>query len=144
MIKRPFLWGIVVFIGGILSAWYKIPLLYIALTAIGGWLITYLMMFCIKRYINHKDCFLWALPLLLLLGYFAMSDRMKPPDMDMAFEEKSDCILTGEITMIVKKPWGTTYYLKDTKISLSPNEKTFMVEEIIVNTYSKKYRQENS
>lgn len=141
MIKRPFLWGIITFIGGILSAWYKIPLLYIAMVSIMGWLLIYLLMFHIKRYINHRDYFLWGLPLLMLLGFLAMEDRMKPPDMDIAFEEKSECRLTGEITLIVKKPWGTTYYLKDNSISLLADISTYLVEEIIVHTYEKGYQE---
>ena len=136
--KRPFLWGIAAFIGGILSAWYGIPLIYIALTAFGAWLIIYLLMFCIKRYINRKDFFLWGLPLLMLVGFFAMKDRMKPPDIDAVFEEKSECSLTGEIDMIVKKSLGTTYYLKNNRITL-PDNHTYLVEEVIVNEYTYDY-----
>jgi competence protein ComEC len=54
--------------------------------------------------------------------------------MDLAFEEKSECILTGEITMIVKKSWGISYHLKDNRIIL-PNNGTYLLERIIVNTY---------
>ena len=140
MIKRPFLWGIIAFIGGILTAWYKVPPLYITFVALVSWLLIYLLMFRIRRYINPKDIFLWGLPLLMLLGFLAMSDRMKPPDMDMAFEEKSECSVTGEISMIVRKPWGTRYYLKDNKINLAANQNIYLVEEIIVNTYEQEYQ----
>lgn len=139
MIKRPFLWGIITFIGGILSAWYKIPVMFVILVGVIGWLIIYLLMFHIKKYINHKDSFLWGLPLLMLLGFLAMNDRMKPPDMDKFFGEKSECVLTGEITMIVRKSWGMAYYLKDNKVTL-PDKKTYLVEEIIVNTYEQDYQ----
>ena len=139
MIKRPFLWGIITFTGGILSAWYKLPVLFLTLVGIIGWLIIYLLMFHIKRYINRKDYFLWGLPLLLLLGFMAMNDRMKPPDMDKAFEEKSECVLTGEIEMIVRKSWGIAYYLKNNKVTLA-DKSTYLVEEILVNTYEQEYQ----
>lgn len=142
MIKRPFLWGIIAFIGGILSAWNKVPLIYISLVGIMGWLLIYLLMFHIKKCINRMDYFLWGLPVLMLLGFLAMNDRMKPPDMDMAFEEKSECILSGEITMIAKKSWGTSYYLKDNKVNLEADKGTYLVEEIIVNTYEQEYQYE--
>lgn len=122
MIKRPFLWGIGAFVAGILLAWYKIPLLFIIFLTLVGWLAVYLMIYQVKRYVNRKDSFLWGLPILLILGFLAMGDRMKPPDIDMVFEEKSPCILTGEITMIVKKSWGNAYYLKDNQVILSDNE----------------------
>ena len=141
MIKRPFLWGIIAFNCGILLARYRFPVLYIASMSLIGWLLMYLLMFRIKRYINTKDFFLWGLPILMLLGFLAMGDRMKPPDMDIAFEEKSDCSLTGEITMIVKKSWGTAYNLEDVKITL-PDENTYYVEKIIVNTYEQEYEAE--
>ncbi|MDD4112749.1 MAG: DNA internalization-related competence protein ComEC/Rec2 [Herbinix sp.] len=128
------------FVIGIILAWYKIPLIYIVIIGFVSCLLIYLLMFRIRRYINRKDYFLWGLPVLLLLGFLAMSDRMKPPDMDIAFEEKSDCYLTGEITMIVKKSWGIAYYLRDNRISLPPDNRTFLVEEVIVNTYTNEYQ----
>lgn len=47
-----------------------------------------------------------------------MRDRMKPVEMDMAFDEKAECRLVGEITMIVKKPGKIAYYLKDNLVEL--------------------------
>lgn len=122
MIKRPFLWGIGTFVLGILFAWYKIPLAYIILLAISIWLLIYYLIYVIKRFINSKDSFLFGLPLLLILGFLAMGDRMKSPDMDLAFEEKASCVLRGEIAMVVKKSWGNTYYLKDNRVSLTEEE----------------------
>ena len=127
MIKRPFLLGIVVFVGGILLAWNNVPILYVVLMGLIGWLIIFFLMFRVKRFINQKDYFIWGLPILLLLGFLAMTDMMKSPDIDKAFEEKSDCSLAGEISMIVKKPWGTAYYLKNTNITL-PDKSTYFVE----------------
>ena len=74
----------------------------------------------------------------MLVGFFAMKDRMKPPDIDAVFEEKSECNLTGEIDMIVKKSLGTTYYLKNNRITL-PDNHTYLVEEVIVNEYTYDY-----
>lgn len=143
MIKRPFLLGIVVFVGGILLAWNNVPILYVVLMGLIGWLIIFFLMFRVKRFINQKDYFIWGLPILLLLGFLAMTDMMKPPDIDKAFEEKSDCSLAGEISMIVKKPWGTAYYLKDTNITL-PDKSTYFVEKIIVNSYQHEYQQNHN
>ena len=138
MIKRPFLWGIGVFVGGILLAWYKVPLIYMVLLVLGGWLIVYLLMCCFKKYINSKDSFLWVLPILMLVGFIAMKDQMKLPDMEMAFDEKAECSLIGEVTMIVKKPWGMAYYLKDNVVDLLDGS-TYRVEEVIVNIYTQEY-----
>lgn len=131
MIKRPFLWGNGAFIGGILLAWHKIPLPFLMIPACLGWLLTYLLIFHFKRFINRKDIFLFGLPFLMLLGFLAMTDQMKPPDMDKAFDDKASCILTGQISMIVKRPKGYAYYLKDNLVTLS-EDNTYPVEEIIV------------
>lgn len=142
MIKRPLLWGIASFIIGILLAWYKASLLLIILIGFTSWLLIYLMMFRLKKYLNRQDWFLWGLPLILLLGFLAMGDRMKPPDMDRAFDDEAECILSGDIKMIVNKSWGTSYYLKNNRISLT-DDSTYLVEEILVNVYEnqlKKYR----
>lgn len=133
MIKRPFLWGIGAFVVGILLAWHKSPLPYMVLLAFLGWLVIYFLMFVQKRFINSKDSFLFGLPVLLILGFLAMGDRMKPPNIDLAFEEKASCILTGEITMVVKKSWGNTYYLKDNLVTIT-EEETNHVEDINLNT----------
>ena len=133
MIKRPFLWGIATFMAGILLAWYKIPLPYIIILALVGWLIVYVLMCLVKRYINSKDGLLWCLPILLILGFLAMGDRMKKPDLDFAFDEKAPCILTGEIAGVVKKSWGNSYYLKDNQVTLL-DKGTYLVEEILLNT----------
>ena len=131
MIKRPFLWGIGAFVMGILLAWYKIPLIFLVILAFVGWLLIYLFMFPLNKFINRKDIFLWSLPFLIFLGYFAMGEQMKPPDMDMAFREKEACSLTGEVNMIVKKPSGNVYYLKDNKVTLLEGS-TYLVENILV------------
>lgn len=125
---------IAAFISGILFAWYKVPFVYPALISVMGCLLVYLLMFRLKRHINRRDWFLWGLPFLIFLGFFSMKDRMKPPDIDAVFEEKSECSLTGKIGIIVKKPWGTAYYLKNNRITL-PDNKTYFVEEVVVNEY---------
>lgn len=142
LIKRPLLWGIVAFIGGILAAWYEVPLIHIFMVGLLSYLLIYFLIYHIKLYFNPKDNILWALPILMLIGFFAMRDRVKPLDMDAAFEEKAECQLTGEIKMIVKKSWGTSYYLKDNKVSL-PDGNDYLVEEIIVNTYTDKEIQQS-
>lgn len=137
MIKRPLVWGIIVFIIGILLAWYKTPLLYLALIMLGGWLIIPLLHY--KKVINSKDSFFWLLPILILIGFLAMRDRMKPVEMDMAFDEKAECRLIGEITMIVKKPGKIAYYLKDNLVELVDGTR-YQVEGLIVNTYLNEYQ----
>ena len=65
---------------------------------LGGWLIIPLLH--LKKLLILR--ILWLLPILILIGFLAMRDRMKPVEMDMAFDEKAECRLVGEITMIVK------------------------------------------
>lgn len=130
MIKRPLLWGIGAFIVGILMYWVKIPLSFLIIPALFIWFITYLLIYYFK-FLNRKDSFLWSLPFLILLGFLAMKEQMKPPDMDKAFEEKASCILTGKVDMIVKKPAGYAYYLKDNLVTLEQG-KSYPVEKIIV------------
>lgn len=131
MIKRPLLWGIGALVLGILQAWHKIPLPFMVLPTIICWLLVYLLIFY-KRLIIHKDSFLWGLPILMLIGFLTMSDQMKPPDMDKAFEEKISCHLIGKISMINKNSWGRVFYLLDNRVTL-PDGNTYLVEEIIVN-----------
>lgn len=132
MIKRPFLWGIGAFAGGILLAWKKVPLPFLLIPSILGWLLTYLLIYHFKKFLNRKDSFLWSLPFLMLLGFLAMKGQMKPPDMDTAFGNKASCILTGKIDMIVKRPKGYAYYLKDNRVNLSEDTDAYPVESIIV------------
>ncbi|NLJ96236.1 MAG: DNA internalization-related competence protein ComEC/Rec2, partial [Clostridiales bacterium] len=139
MIKRPFIWGIGAFVIGILLAWYKFSLVLIITLALVGFLVIYHLISHGKKYVNHKDSFLWSLPILFILGFLAMGDRMKPPDIDRMFDDKTPCVLTGEITMEVKKSWGKAYYLKDNLVTL-PNQTSYLVEEVLLNTEdSKRY-----
>lgn len=132
MIKRPLLWGIGAFIGGILLAWKKVPPPFLMIPAFLDWLLTYLLIYRLKKFLNRKDNFLWILPFLMVLGFLAMKDQMKPPDMDRAFDDKASCKLTGKIDMTVKKPKGCVYYLKDNRVALFGGDKIYSVENIIV------------
>jgi len=70
----------------------------------------------------------------MFLGFLAMNDQMKPPDLDFAFEDKASCVLTGKIDMIVRKKNGLAYYLEDNLVTLPGEEKKYPVEKIIVYT----------
>lgn len=130
MIKRPLLWGIGAYIGGLLLAWNKIPLPYLLILSIIGWYIIYLLIYRYQKFINRKDSFLWSLPILMFLGFLAMKDQMKPPELDRVFDDKASCIVTGTIEMTVKRSKGYVYYLKDNHVKISVDTSEAFSEEI--------------
>lgn len=133
MIKRPFIPLLCAYLAGILLAWYRMPFHAVIPIALSGCLLLYLMMFRVKnRLISRRDGFLWSLPLLLLLGYTSMGEQMKPPDPDHLFEEEAECILSGEVDMVITKQWGRVIYLKNNRVRL-PGGGPYPVENVLLN-----------
>jgi competence protein ComEC len=60
-----------------------------------------------------------------------MKGQLVRPELDGVFEDKAECELSGEITMIVEKPLGIALYVKNITIYLKPNE-PFLCENVIV------------
>lgn len=132
MIKRPLVWVLGAYLAGMFLAWHKVSLLYSLLLTLLTYLIIYLLMFKVKKtYINRRDSFLWCLPLLLFLGFFTLGGQLVSPAIDLAFEEKAECELSGKITMIVEKPLGKALYVKDNSIFLSSKE-PYLCENVII------------
>jgi len=139
VIKRPLVWVLGAYLAGMFLAFNKISLLYVLLLTLLSYLIIYHLMFQVKKtYINHHDNFLWCLPLLLILGFYTLGGQMTSPTIDLAFEEKAECELSGEITMIVEKQMGKALYVKDNTIYLSSKE-PYLCENVIVNCSDSQY-----
>ena len=134
MIKRPMIWLSGAYLCGLLLAWNRIACALLILVILIYILILSLLMYRIKvRVINRKDGFLWSLPLLIILGFLAMGQRLSPPEADAAFAEGADGTLAGKITMIVEKASGRAIYTKDNLITLSGGE-TYPVDHVIIYT----------
>lgn len=134
MIKRPMIWLFGAYLCGLLLAWNRIACALLILVILIYILILSLLMYRIKvRVINRKDGFLWSLPLLIILGFLAMGQRLSPPEADAAFVEGADGTLAGKITMIVEKASGRAIYTKDNLITLSGGE-TYPVDHVIIYT----------
>jgi competence protein ComEC len=84
-----------------------------------------------KKIVNRKDGFLWSLPFLMLLGFFAMKGQLQLPKLDQAFEKETTCELSGTITMIVEKKNSRALYVKDNVVTL-PNKDPYVCENIII------------
>lgn len=93
-----------------------------------------------NSYVNKKDGFLWFLPAMLLIGILAMEGQMVRPALDMAFEDKVECRLNGQISSIVQKKWGRAIYVKNNMVYLK-QEASYTCEYVIVHcTDNKEYK----
>ena len=132
MIKRPLAWLLTAYLFGILLAWQKIPILLFVLSVILVCIILYLMMYQYRNpVINQKDTYLWSVPILLILGFAAMGDRMKQPPIYNVFDRESACTLSGQIERIVERTQGQALYVKNNTISFY-DDKAYQCERVIV------------
>ncbi|NLP35633.1 MAG: DNA internalization-related competence protein ComEC/Rec2 [Clostridiales bacterium] len=132
MVKRPLVWVLGAFIMGTLLAWYKIEIVIVLLLMLAAFSIIYLLFFHLaKEYVNRHDCFLWSLPIILLLGFMAMTEQMKVPALEWVFEEEAECRLSGTITQIVQKSWGLSLYASNITVYLS-EEEAYHCENVLI------------
>lgn len=132
MIKRPLIWILGAYLAGMYLAWQKISVIILVFLSLFYFLMIYLLMFGVtKKIINTQDKFLWSLPLLFFLGFYAMNIQLERPALYSAFEQEISCELTGSITMIVEKQWGSALYVENNEISLSEGN-PYQCENIIV------------
>lgn len=123
MIRRPLVWLLGAYLFGLMLAWYTAEIWLLLGLLICSMILIYLMMYRLRnRYITAKDRFLWCLPLLFLLGLFAMKAQMQLPGLAKAFEQEAPCELSGQITMITNQSKGRALYLKNVMVSLSNGE----------------------
>lgn len=132
LIKRPMIWILTAYIFGMFLAKRLLSIHLTIILMLILCLMIYLLMYRIKnKIINHKDKFLWSLPILLILGFLSMSGQIKRPPLYGAFEQEVPCELTGKITMIVEKQWGKALYVTNNVVSLSENS-NYLCENVIV------------
>ena len=132
MIKRPLVWVLGAYIVGILFSANNISYLYIISFLLIACLVIYIMMMKIANpYINKKDSFLWFLPIMLLIGILAMKGQMERPELDRAFEDKVECRLNGQISLVVQKKWGRAIYVKNNMVYLNQGA-SYPCENVIV------------
>ncbi|NLZ82614.1 MAG: hypothetical protein GX915_03005, partial [Clostridiales bacterium] len=92
----------------------------------------YIMMMRVPNpYINQQDRFLWFLPVMLLIGLLAMKGQMVRPDLDRAFDDKVECRLNGQISMVVQKKWGRAIYVKNSMVYLKQGA-SYPCENVII------------
>ncbi len=132
MVKRPLVWVFGAYLSGLLLGWHRFPFFFVLLLIILSSIVLYLLMFAVKtRYISRRDGFLWCLPLMLLLGFGAIGQRMEPPAADLAFGEEAEGTVIGEIRQIIAKSSGSVLYLKNNRITVSGGD-TYPVDHIIL------------
>lgn len=132
MIKRPLIFVLAAYLAGMYLAWKRLSFVIAFSLMIILILMTYLFLYRLKsRWVNSKDTFLWCLPFLLLLGYFAMISQLKEPELSAAFDQKVSCKVNGTIRMIVKKQKGSAIYLKNNRVSFE-EEMPYPCETILV------------
>lgn len=71
-----------------------------------------------EKLIYKEDRFLYALPIIIFLGFLIMKEELELPKIDSGFGEKSECIVTGKIHRMVENEWGMSIYLKENHIYL--------------------------
>lgn len=132
LIKRPLLTVVGAYLTGLFLAWYKAPYAVLVSFVL---VILSLLYFLFYHFPNslkqYKDKFLWCIPFLIILGFFAMNSQMSRPLLDREFEDEVECSLTGKITMIVEKSWGRAFYVNNNIIYLARG-KPYLCENVIV------------
>lgn len=144
MVKRPLCLMLAAYVAGICLAWQQISIYLVVLCFLIAYLIIYLLMYKARQKIADKnDRFIWLLPLLMLLGFLAMKDRTKKPDLYDAFDSKIKCELDGKIEKIKEYENGFSLYLKD-NIVAADNGKQYLCNKIIVKYGFKQYNSSSS
>lgn len=127
MIKRPLVWALAAYIAGILLAWCKASLLLIIFTIFTYLFILYLIYLLFSkrkiRLLIKKDCFLLSLPVVMLLGMFAIRDNIRPSDLDKAFGEEVSCTITGKVAMESENSKGKVLQVTDCTVMLEQGSK---------------------
>lgn len=134
MIKRPLVWLLGAYLSGLILARLSVVIWLILGMCIVSIALLYLLMYRThSRYINSKDRFLWLMPMLLIMGAFAMKARLQLPELANAFTQEAPCEMTGRITMIVNKSTGRTLYLENVTVSLY-RDKNYPCKAVLVYT----------
>lgn len=136
MIKRPMVWFLGCYLIGLLCAWYQSlsVFLFLLLIILGGSL--YLLLWgeksrwTIARVNQEFGKIGWLMPILLLLGYYVTNLSMKVPELEHEFQEKINCTISGEISMVVLKNQKQVLYVNDVIIDL--NDQQYTCETIIL------------
>lgn len=108
-----YLWGI--FLG-----WIGFSLIIIITLSIFICILIYWLLYRSKlKLLTSKDSFIWCLPAFIILGFLIMGDVVRPPPMDLAFEDKVVGRLNGEVIMNVAKQNSNVLHLKDVTVELA-------------------------
>jgi len=120
------------YVAGIILAWQQISISSILLLSLLVYLIIFLLIFLGKgKIINRHDRFVWLLPLLLLIAFLAMGERINKPELYNSFDEEISCELKGEIAKVAENKNIISLYLKDSIISIGDG-KEYLCEKIII------------
>ncbi|MDF2484164.1 MAG: putative rane protein [Herbinix sp.] len=134
MTKRPLVWLLGAYLLGTILAWQHVLIGIVIVIVLLGFLALYLWRYHKKGlHILKSDRFLWFLPILPLLGFVAMRDQIKLPELYHAFEQEVPCELSGQIKIIVTKQKGQALYVENNLISLSEGE-PYPCENVIIYT----------
>lgn len=118
-IKRPLVWLLVAYMAGMgLYRVQTIVTIIIACTLMvlvvtWGW-----FLWSRKKDKLIHSSFLLGLPFLFCLGYLLMNQQMSPASMDVAFRDKTNGTISGQLEMIEEKGIYTILTLKNSTITL--------------------------
>ncbi|HKL99177.1 MAG TPA: DNA internalization-related competence protein ComEC/Rec2 [Mobilitalea sp.] len=113
-------------------AWYGVPTIYFIFLVLFVYIISFFLLSFIKiRLTLKRDRFLWCLPVFLVLGFYAMGDRIEMPEVDAAFDEEAACRLTGEVDLVIETKRGKTLHIRNIELYLSRGA-PYSVENMII------------
>ncbi len=140
MIKRPLVWMLGAYLWGMFLGWNGFSLIIIITLCIFICILIYWLLYRSKlKLLTSKDSFIWCLPAFIILGFILMVDVMRPPPMDLAFEDKVVGRLNGEVTMNVARQNSNVLHLKDVTVELADNSIYRCDKVIIYYRESKEY-----
>ena len=137
IIKRPFIWFFVIFLGG-MGLYKHSPFLicfFLIFLIVGIILLNYYLII-IKAYKFQSFSFLFLLPVFFVLGYLLTKQAFLDNEMDIYFDEKVEADIVGEIKTIEDKEDYQLLLLKDCIITINSKDTNKQFKNISLKVYN--------
>lgn len=137
LIKRPFIWFFVIFLGG-MGLYKHSPFLiwfFLIILIVGIILLSYYFII-VKGYEFLSFSFLFLLPFFFVLGFLLTKQAFLENEMDIYFDEKVEANIVGKIKTIEDKEDYQLLLLKDCTITINSKDKNKQFKNISIKVYN--------
>ena len=136
IIKRPFIWFFVIFLGGMGLYKHSPFLICFFLYFIVGIILLNYYLIIIKAYKFQSFSFLFLLPVFFVLGFLLTKQAFLENEMDIYFDEKVEANIVGKIKTIEDKEDYQLLLLKDCTITINSKDKNKQFKNISIKVYN--------